>query len=154
MCNFKHLPWINRGHYWAPPWAAWCDHWSTGNVYHSPIQCSWAQCALITSWYHPNPLANIQFFNYHRIQFEIYFGVGVSYTIPNDHIILVKLLIWTVQNHSLKISLRGRNRSNRQDWAGLHCVMYTGARVCAFLLCSFYAVTLCQAQEGPAPSLS
>ena len=68
MCNFKHLPRINWGHYWAPPRAAWCAHWSTGNVSHSPIQWSCViQCALIQADTILIPLLIYKCFIHHKI---------------------------------------------------------------------------------------
>ena len=125
MCNFKHLPWINRGHYWAPPWAAWCAHWSTGNVSHSPIQWGWTQCALIQADTILIPLLMYHFFIHHKIH-------------PTKQFFFIILL--------------GQNNRNQcRCGYGQGYTVSVGARVWASLLCSHYAVTLCQAQEGPAP---
>ena len=116
MCNFKHLPWINRGHYWASPWAAWCAHWSTGNVSYSPIQYGWAQCALFQDDTILIRLLIHNFFIHHKIhptKQGFYGGRGgfsISYW-----------LTWIVDFNSSK-SLLGQNIQNqfRQGY-GLLC---------------------------------
>ena len=83
MCNFKHLPRINQGHYWAPPRAAWCAHWSTGNVSHSPIQWGCVvQCALIQADTILIPLLIYNFFIHYKSHLTKYVF---------DHIVRSKL---------------------------------------------------------------